>query len=111
MNSVEALDFALNVLRNRQRRLQAGTPNANPTAAAIETLAALREVVIDNDQALTEEREERQQEFANAHLAGYINDTCIACFGTDRVLATWKHNDFDYVRVCINCRRAIIRNA
>ncbi len=48
MNSVEALDFALHILRNRQRRLTTlGTPESNPTAEAIETLEALRELIAE----------------------------------------------------------------
>jgi len=44
MTSVEALDFALRILRNRQRRL--ALPDG-PTAESIETLSALRDLIED----------------------------------------------------------------
>ena len=48
MNSVEALDFALQILRNRQRRVAPQPDGSSPTADAIETLDALRDVIADN---------------------------------------------------------------
>ena len=46
MNSVEALDFALRILRNRQRRL--ALPDG-PTAESIETLEALRDLIAERE--------------------------------------------------------------
>jgi hypothetical protein len=48
VNSVEALDFALQILRNRQRRVAPQPDGSSPTADAIETLDALRDVIADN---------------------------------------------------------------
>lgn len=50
MNSVQALDFALRILHNRQRRLYRRPDDSvtpNPTADAIETLTALREMLAE----------------------------------------------------------------
>ena len=49
MNSLEALDFALHILRNRQRRVAPQPDGSSPTADAIETLDALRQLIADNE--------------------------------------------------------------
>jgi|GEM_PF-3210913 len=71
MNSVEALDFALQILRNRQRRVAPQPDGSSPTADAIETLSALRQLIEENERILDAEEsndDNAQQSFWNAYV-------------------------------------------
>lgn len=86
LSAMNTLTFADNVLLNM--------PNWN------RTIGTLREELLDLRRSIS-----RQYNAATP----YVEQFCTVCGSTDRVLQAWEHNGATLERLCIDCRRAIIR--
>lgn len=66
------------------------------------SVASLREELLELRRSIS-----RQY---NAPASPYVEQFCAVCGGTDRVLPQWERDGVTHERLCIECRRAIVRH-